>query len=184
MIKRILAAATLGLGLALTATPALAGAGDSAQGFSLRDIDNRPVALDDFDGQVVVISFWATWCGPCKEEMPHLEKMYKELKAQGFVVLSISADDARSASMVKPFIKRQRYTFPVLLDKQSKVTGMYNPAKTLPYTVLIGRDGKVAWQHAGYTPGDEEHLKELVLEELAKSASGEAPADGAEVAAE
>ena len=155
-----------------TATVALnletsAHAASAASDFTLRSIDGVPVTLSSFRGQVVVLSFWATWCGPCKEEMPHLQAMYKELEAQGFVVLSISTDDARTASQVKPFIRSKGYTFPVLLDSSSSVVGVYNPNKTLPWTVIIDRNGQVVETHAGFNPGDEVKLKEAVQRFLA-----------------
>lgn len=139
-----------------------------ASPFALRDIQGAEVKLDQYKGQVVLLSFWATWCGPCKTEMPHLQKMYADLAAKGFVVLSVSSDDARTASQVKPYIVRQGYTFPVLLDKDSAVTKAYNPQATLPYTVIIGRDGQIAKVHSGYNPGDEVGVRAEVEELLAK----------------
>ena len=94
--------------------------------------------------------------------------MYKELKDDGFVVLSVSSDDARTASQVKPYIKRKRYTFPVVLDKESTVTGSYNPTKTLPYSVLVGKDFSVSKRYSGYNPGDEVKVKKDILVELEK----------------
>lgn len=134
-----------------------------ASPFSLRDINGEKVSLSDYKGKVVLMSFWATWCGPCKEEMPHLQKLYTAKKDEGFVVLSISTDDARSASKVKPWIKKNQYDFPVLLDKESSVIAQYNPSKTLPYTVVVDQKGEIAKVHAGYNPGDEKELEELVL---------------------
>ena len=133
-----------------------------AADFSLRDINGQTVSLAQYKGQVVVMSFWATWCGPCKEEMPHLEAMYRAHKDEGLTVLSISIDDARSASRVKPYIKKMGYSFPVLLDRESKVIGTYNPPKTVPYTVVINRGFEVEQKTAGYNPGDEEALETLV----------------------
>jgi peroxiredoxin len=156
--------AMAGVALTLSASAWAAEAKD----FKLRDINGQEVTLSQYKGSVVVLSFWATWCGPCKVEMPHLDKMYGELKDQGFVVLSVSSDDARTTSQVKPFIKKSGYSFPVLLDTQSTVTGTYNPTKTLPYTVIIGRDGQVAKEHSGYNPGDEVALR-AEIEELLKA---------------
>ena len=144
----------------------IAYAADAASDFTLRSIEGDQVTLSQYKGSVVVVSFWATWCGPCKEEMPHLEAMYKAKKDEGLQVLSISTDDARSASKVKPYIKKNGYTFPVLLDKDSSVIGTYNPAKTLPYTVVVDRQGNVAKVHTGYNPGDEKELAKLVDELL------------------
>jgi len=143
-------------------------AGDKAADFTLRDIDGNTVTLSEKIGNVVLVSFWATWCGPCKEEMPHLQKLYTEKKDEGLVVLSISTDDARSASKVKPYIKKNGYNFTVLLDRDSSVIGTYNPAKTLPYTVVIDRAGEIAKQTQGFNPGDEKALEELVIGLLAK----------------
>lgn len=148
----------------LFATPAWAA---PAKDFTLPSIENTKVSLSDHSKGVVVMSFWATWCGPCKEEMPHLQKMYDEKKDKGFTVLSISTDDARSASRVKPFIKKNGYNFPVLLDRESKVISQYNPSKTLPFTVVIAK-GEVVKSISGFNPGDEEELVKLVDDLLAK----------------
>ena len=164
MTRLLRAAAAL---VALTvAMPAMAQ--QAATGFSLRDINNQEVSLEAQKGKVVLLSFWATWCGPCKVEMPHLNKLFEEKKDEGFVVLSISSDDARTKSQVKPYIMRQRYSFPVLLDTEGKVTSIYNPTKTLPYTAIVDRQGNIAYVHSGYTPGDEVEIKHKVEELLAK----------------
>ena len=131
--------------------------------FTLRDLGNKEVSLSDYKGKVVLVNFWATWCGPCKVEMPHLDKMDAEFESRGFEVLSISTDDARAASMVKPFIKKNGYQFTVLLDKTTAVVSKYNPAKTLPYTAIIDRDGRIAHVHMGYNPGDEKKMREEIL---------------------
>ncbi|MBA2321501.1 MAG: TlpA family protein disulfide reductase [Deltaproteobacteria bacterium] len=151
--------AALIVGFALS-SPALAA--DKASDFTLRDLAGQEVRLAEQAGKVVVLSFWATWCGPCKEEMPHLSKMYNEKKAAGLVVLSISTDDARSASKVKPFIEKMGYTFPVLLDRESTVIGAYNPSKTLPFTVIVDRQGNIAHVASGYNPGDEVAIAQKV----------------------
>ena len=91
--------------------------------------------------------------------MPHLDKMDAELGERGFEVLSISTDDARAASMVKPFIKKNGYQFTVLLDKTTAVVSKYNPAKTLPYTAIIDREGMIAHVHMGCNPGDEVKMR-------------------------
>lgn len=169
-MKRIaLGLLTLGLaGLALSTSPdaiaeeAADAVGASFADFSLPDLDRNQTKLSQFENQVVLLSFWATWCGPCQVEMPHLQRIYETYKDQGFVLLAVSADDARSQSRVKPLIKGKGYTFPVLLDTQTTLTKRVNPTKTLPYTVLLDHEHKVSWKHQGYTPGDEEETEAKV----------------------
>lgn len=167
-LNKIVAMLGLGLGLSLM-NPVMAeeATANNAPNFTLRDINGQQVSLSDHQGKVILVNFWATWCGPCQAEMPHLQTMYSELKDQGFVVLSISADNARDASKVKPLVKRNRYTFPVLLDKDSSVLNQYNPESVLPYNVLIGKDGNVIWQKASYAPGEEVELRAKIVEALA-----------------
>ena len=143
-------------------------AGEAAPDFTLRDIDGKEVQLQSFKGKVVMVNFWATWCGPCKLEMPHLDKMDREYEDKGFEVISISTDDARAASKVKPLIKRGGYGFTVLLDKDTTVVAQYNPAKTLPYNALIDREGRIHKVYQGYNPGDEVEMRKDVEELLAK----------------
>lgn len=162
MLRSFIRIATGLMAIAMLFTSIPASAATSATDFTLRDLDGKSISLSAYKGQVVVLSFWATWCGPCKEEMPHLQAMYDDFKDQGFVVLSVSTDNAREASRVKQYIRTARYTFPVVLDRESSVIGTYNPAKTMPFTVVIGRDFQVAKVHSGYNPGDEKELRVLV----------------------
>jgi len=78
---------------------------DAKETFSLRNMNNKEINTSDYEGKVVLVNFWATWCAPCQVEMPHIQKLYTDLNDQGLEVLSISVDDSRSASRVKPLIK-------------------------------------------------------------------------------
>ena len=155
---------------AVSDRPILAGQAQAAEGmapdFTLRDINKKKVTLSDYKGKVVLSNFWATWCQPCQAEMPHLQAIYDELKDEGFEVLSISIDEARDASKVKPLVKRGKYTFPVLLDKRTKVIPLYNPDQTLPYNALVDKEGKMVWTKLSYAPGEEKLLREKVMEQL------------------
>lgn len=139
--------------------PVARATGEIAPDFTLRDVNGQSVSLSNFKGQVVLLSMWATWCGPCQVEMPHLQKMYMDLKEKGFTVLSVSADDARTSSQVKPLLMRGGYTFPVVLDTATAVVAQYNPAKALPFTVIIDRAGRIHSVHQGFNPGDEVALR-------------------------
>lgn len=140
-------------------SPSAQAIGEAAPDFSLRDINGQQVSLSDYEGKVVLINFWATWCQPCQVEMPYLQKMHTDFADKGFVVLSISIDEARSASQVKPLVKRGGFTFPVLLDKDTSVVSVYNPSKILPYTAVLDREHKIQGVHQGYNPGDEVGLR-------------------------
>jgi peroxiredoxin len=145
-------------------------AGKPAPDFSLRDLTNQAQTLAQHKGKVVLINFWATWCGPCQVEMPHLQAMAKELGPKGLVVLGISADAARDASKVKPLVVSKGLTYPILLDPQTTVVAQYNPTKTLPFNVLVDRAGHIDQVFSGYNPGDEVKLRAAIEKLLAVAA--------------
>lgn len=135
----------------------------SAPDFTLRDVDGRDVRLSDFEGRVVVLDFWATWCVPCEAAMPHLQAIYEKYESQGLTILAVSMDGPETLSAVGPFARRYGLTFPVLLDVETKVTGIYNPKSTAPLSVFIGRDGRVAHTKQGFTAGDEKLVEAEIL---------------------
>ncbi|RME22347.1 MAG: TlpA family protein disulfide reductase [Deltaproteobacteria bacterium] len=168
-------AGLLAAGLAMAPASARA-AGDVAPGFTLKNLNPRATGYDVVDlgelrGKVVLLNFWATWCGPCKLEMPHLQDIYSDLGDQGLVVVSVSIDDARDKSQIKPVIMSKRLSFPVVHDQDTSVVNQYNPTKTLPFTVLIDRDGRIAQVHQGYNPGDESTLRAEVEALLSQPAT-------------
>ena len=137
-------------------TPATASAS-----FSARDINGTIINTDDYLGKVVMLNFWATWCGPCLAEMPHLQKIQDKYK-DDLVLISINVDEARNKSKVKPLIKSRGYTFIVVYDSSRTLTAALNPQMTLPYNIIIGTDGNIVWQEAGYHPGKEEAIKKIL----------------------
>lgn len=158
--------ATLLLVGCATTTPS----GESAKGaaqatdFTLRSLEGRNVRLSDHLGKdVILLSFWATWCVPCLGEMPELQRIYQAHKDKGLVVLGISMDGPESIANVESTIRRYGVTYPVLLDEETRVTALYNPTRDAPFAVVIDRQGRIVESKLGYTPGDEVELeKELV----------------------
>ncbi len=135
-------------------------AGHGLPDFALADIAGQSVELSSFAGKsVVYLDFWATWCGPCGVEMPHLERLYQAYKDQGLVVLGVSMDDPSTQGSVASYVHRTGLSFPVVIDQDSRATNLYNPTHSAPYGVLIDRQGKIVAEHSGYSPGDEVALE-------------------------
>jgi peroxiredoxin len=110
--------------------------------FSLKDLSGKAWIFSDLRGKVVLVNFWATWCPPCRKEMPDLEALYEKFAPSGLVILAISDEDA---AKVERFIKERKVTFPVLLDPERKVNDMF-VVDGIPKTFLYGRDGKLVAQ--------------------------------------
>ena len=124
----------------------------AAPDFTLRTMNGPNLRLAEQRGRVVMVNFWATWCGPCRQEMPHLNKLYEKYKASGFVLLGVNVDDdARNAASVAT---KLGVKFPVLFDTDKNVSKLYE-LNSMPSTVLIDRDGRVRFLHRGYQDGYE-----------------------------
>ena len=135
----------------------------SAPDFTLRRLEGANLRLAEQRGQVVMVNFWATWCGPCRQEMPQLNKIYEKYRASGFQLLGVNVDDdTRNAAEVAT---KLGVKFPVLLDTDKRVSKLYD-LSTMPSTVIIDRDGKVRYVHKGYLTGYEETYDKQVRELL------------------
>jgi peroxiredoxin len=135
--------------------------------FSLPDTTGEIVQLSSLTGkQLIYLDFWATWCGPCGAEMPQLQRLYDTYKARGFVIVAVSMDDPSTQGSVASYVHRNGLSFPVVIDTDNRATSLYNPTRSAPYGVLIDRTGKIADEHAGYTPGDEVALENKIRELL------------------
>ena len=112
-----------------------------APNFTLKSLDGEEVSLNEFRGKYVLVNFWATWCGPCKIEMPSLEALYQRFKNKNFVLLAIS-NDMFGASIVKPFVKANHLNFTILLDQRLKASNAFG-VTSLPSTFMIDPKGEI-----------------------------------------
>src|SRR5579884_4066061 len=129
--------------------PASAGSNGPAPQFTLGARGGTNVSLAQYKGQVVMINFWASWCGPCRQEMPLLEDIYKKYNKLGFTLIGVNVEpDSKAAD---DWLKQTPVTFPVLYDKASKVSQAFNVAG-MPTTVIIDRKGNVRYRHVSYKP--------------------------------
>jgi len=136
-----------------------------APDFTLPSAEGRNLRLAEQRGQVVLINFWASWCGPCRVEMPHLNRLHEQFKAGGFVVLAVNIDDDPRHGAATA--ARWGLRFPVLLDADKAVVRRYDLG-TMPSTVLVDRDGRIRHLHRGWREGldatYERQIKELMKE--------------------
>lgn len=123
-----------------------------APDFTLRAMQGGNLRLKEQVGQVVMINFWASWCGPCRQEMPLLDKLYARYKPMGFTLLGVNVEP--DPTLATGFLDKTPVTFPILLDKDSSVSKLYQVAG-MPSTVIVDRKGNLRWVHKGYKPGDE-----------------------------
>ena len=144
----------LGVVLAIGASvaPAAVAPAGVAPDFTLRSVDGPNLRLQEQRGRVVLVNFWATWCGPCRQEMPHLNRLYEKYRASGFVLLGVNVDDDQGKAA--GVAAKLGLKFPVLLDTDKKVSRLYDMS-AMPATVVIDRDGRVRYIHRGYRDGYE-----------------------------
>lgn len=157
----VLGAAMLG---ALLAAPAAAvTVANAAPDFTLRRVDGPNLRLQEQRGRVVMVNFWATWCGPCRQEMPHLNRLHAKYRDAGFLLLGVNIDE--DVNKAVGLSSRLGLQFPILLDTEKKVSRLYD-LTTMPSTVLIDRDGRVRHVHLGYKDGVEQTYEKQIRELL------------------
>lgn len=129
--------------------------GQRAPQFTLPDLDGRSVELASLLGKgPVLLTFWATWCKPCLEELGELQKYIPSYQARGVTAVAISTDSEKSVAKVKPLARGKNYPFLVLLDTNAEVARRYY-ANPIPFTVIIDKAGSIVYKHLGYEKGDE-----------------------------
>ena len=143
----------------LAGSPAQAAAPAAAPDFSLPARDGSAVRLSDLRGQVVMINFWATWCGPCRQEMPLLEQIHAKYEPLGFTLLGVNVEP--DSAPAQDWLKGVPVSFPILFDRENAVSAQFG-VEAMPSSVLIDREGRVRHVHRGYKPGDESTYADLI----------------------
>lgn len=143
-----------------------------APGFTLKDLKGNQVALKNYKGRVVFLNFWATWCPPCRREMPSMERLYKQLKDRDFTMLAV--DMQESEKQVRAFISEFSLSFPALLDLNGDISSLYGIVG-LPTTYIIDREGKIIGKAVGPRDWSSQESKQLFQSLLKKSAPVASP---------
>jgi peroxiredoxin len=130
-----------------------------APNFTLKNIDGKNVKLSELSGNVVLINFWASWCGPCLQEMPLLNAIHQKYEPLGFTVLGVNVEE--NSANAKAFLAERGVDFPILLDSKNQVSKLYDVV-AMPTTVVVDRDGNMRFLHQGYVPGDENEYRKMV----------------------
>lgn len=147
--------------------------GQKAPDFTLKNVDGDKVQLSELlENGPVLLDFWATWCQPCKQALPHLDRIHKTYADKGFTMLGVSIDNTRSVSKVRPYVRGQGFEFPVVLDTDSQVLRQFR-GTNVPHTVLIGMDGMVKKVWIGYHAGEEKEIEAEVIALLPSGEEGE-----------
>ena len=155
------------LSLILCCCAGLAGAqqlrpwtGGATPPLALQDLNGRPHALDDYRGKVVLINFWATWCEPCREEMPSINRLRASLAAQSFAVLAVNLGEAEPR--IRRFMEQVPLEFPVLLDRDSTTAKAWR-ARVLPVSFLVGPDGRIRYTVIGEYDWTQDAARKAIL---------------------
>ena len=158
--RPILFALILSVSMLTSALSASAlGTGSRAPEIGLESLDGQQIRMRSLRGKVVIVDFWASWCAPCREEMPVLSRLYDEYKDQGLVIIGVSQDErVRDA---RGFLRRTPASFPIVVDTEHAVAGRYSPPR-MPTSYIIDRRGVVRHVHEGFRSGDERTIERQV----------------------
>ncbi len=148
----------------------------SAPDFALKDADGKTVHLSEYKGKVVLLDFWATWCAPCKVEIPWFMEFEQQFKDKGFAVLGVSMDED-GWTVVKPYLQQLKMNYRIVLGND-QVGDQYGGVDSLPTTFLIDRQGKIAATHVGLSGGKEDFRNDIANLLAAPHAGVYAPARG------
>lgn len=171
----VLAVIVLGFGALLLLVRAPSSSQSPAPDFVLPDINGQIVRLSQLKGKVVLLNVWATWCPPCRKEMPTMETLYKKMQSADFVMLAAS-EDVDGKNTVLPYRKEGGFTFPILLDENGEVGKKYG-VTGYPETFIIDRQGNIVYHHIGYNDWSHPAV-ETALRRLADQGVWQSWADG------
>ena len=132
-----------------------------APDFTLESRSGENLRLEDHRGEVVMLNFWASWCGPCRQEMPLMDELYSQYKDLGFIILAVNVDENRDEAL--RFLDKVPVNYPILYDPESSVSELYE-VQAMPTTVMIDRNGNARYLHYGYQPGYEDEYEQQIRE--------------------
>jgi cytochrome c biogenesis protein CcmG, thiol:disulfide interchange protein DsbE len=138
--------------------------GNTLPEFAAKNLDGTPFTIASKRDKVVLLNLWATWCGPCRFEIPELQRMHDAYSARGFEVIGVSVD-ADGADVVKPFAEEQKIRYPLVLDQQEKLPAILQ-ASVLPTSVLLDRNGTIVWKKVGAIFENDQELKQAIEKAL------------------
>jgi cytochrome c biogenesis protein CcmG, thiol:disulfide interchange protein DsbE len=142
--------------------------GQPAPAYAAPSMDGDTVALADFEGEVVLLNIWATWCAPCRVEMPHLQALHEELAEEGLRIVGVSVDSQRSRGAVTRFTGDLGIEFLILQDPGERISHLFN-AYGIPFNALIDREGIIRWRQVGPVTADDPRLRAALEEALSAS---------------
>jgi peroxiredoxin len=163
LLKTLIGMLALAPGMLIVMVPALAAdtlrIGAPAPAFQLNSNGGKPISLASLKGQVVLVNFWATWCGPCRKEMPILEQLNKQYGRRGVTLIGVNVEP--DASAVTDWLRSTPVSFPILFDVEGKVSSLYQ-VEGMPNTVILDRKGTVRYIHRGYQAGAENEYQDQI----------------------
>lgn len=134
--------------------------------FNAKLLDGKTFDVKEQRGKVVLLNLWATWCGPCRAEIPELVALYGKHSGNGLEIIGVSLDDASAESSVRDFAKEQKITYPIALDPDGKLANDFRTS-VIPTTVLVDRGGKIRWRHIGAIEPNDKELESAILKAIA-----------------